>query len=380
MIRRTLRRLREAQREIVGLGLLGLAAVATFAVTHALARHERQVSLDDAAEWHDRGRRLLAGGAREEAIRALRKAAVLDRGRKEYATALGRALAGAGRPDEAERVLLRLRAGSPNDPAINLELARIAATRADVDTAVHYYHSALYGIWPGESADARNAVRAELVRFLLLQGRRDAALAELVALSTTLPVTARARAEAGAMFLGAGDPARALDEFGRALRADPAAADALAGAGEAAFALGRYAEARRYLRRVPDLPPRLAELRDLAHDVLSSDPLAPRIAPAERRRRMTAGLARAQARAGECAARLEAGDPARPALEAAAAEARVAAAGLASGGRGLLERIEGGVNLMYRLERAAEHACPGGSRMDRALLVIGQRHVEAPDE
>jgi Tfp pilus assembly protein PilF len=378
MIFRILAGVQEARREIVLLGLLAAIALVAFAGTHALARHERDVRLRDAAAWHERGRRDLAAGARDDAIRALRRAVLLDRGRREYATALGRALAEAGRADEAGRVLVRLRAASPDDPAINLELARLAATRAEVDRAVHYYHSALYGLWPGERAADRNAVRAELARFLLLQDRRPAALAELVALGTTTPETAAARVELGGMFLGAGDPARALDEFRRALRIDPRAAGALAGAGEAAFALDRFADARGYFRQARSLPPRLEELRDLADAVLTSDPLAPRIAPAERRRRLLAALARAQARAAECLARLDAGDPARPALEAAQAEARAAAA--AAGGPGVIERAEAGVDLTYRIEQRAEQACPGGTRLDAALLIIGRRHAETADE
>jgi tetratricopeptide (TPR) repeat protein len=371
---------RQLQRDIAGLALLCVAAIAMFAVTHAMAGRERLANLRDAAAWYQAGQRHAAQGRRDDAIRALRRATVLDRDRREYATALGRALGEAGRPAEAERVLVRLRAASPDDPAINLELARLAAARAAVDAAVHYYHSALYGIWPGDDVRARNDVRAELARFLMAHGRRPAALAELVALGTTLPDTARARTEVGAMFLGAGDPARAYDEFRRALVLAPDDREALAGAGEAAFALGRYAEARRHLRRAGDLEPRLVELRDLADDILSADPLAPRIAPAERRRRLASALQRADARAGECLARLEAADPARLSMEAAAAGARAVAGGLTPGGRSTLEHIERGVDLMYRIERSADEVCPGGTRLDRALLVIGQRHADSPDE
>lgn len=371
---------RQVQRDIAGLGLLSVAAIAMFAMTHAIAAWERHTHLRDAAAWYEAGQRHAAGGRRDDAIRALRRATVLDRDRREYAIALGRALGDAGRPAEAERILVRLRAAAPDDPAINLALARLAAARAAVDAAVHYYHSALYGIWPADEAGARNDVRAELARFLMAHGRRPAALAELVALGTTLPDTARARAEVGALFLGAGDPARAHDEFTRALRHAPEDREAMAGAGEAAFALGRYAEARRHLRRAGSLAPRLLELRDLADDILSGDPLAPRISPDERRRRLASALERAEARAGECLSRLEAADPARLSMEAAAAGARTVALGLAPGGRSTLEHIERGVDLMYRVERSAEEVCPGGTRLDRALVIIGQRHADAPDE
>ena len=54
-------------------------------------------------------------------------------------------------------------------------------------------------------------------------------------------------------MLEAGSTQRALDQFNRALSLAPDDGDALSGAGDAAFRLGDYAGARRFLLRVGDL-------------------------------------------------------------------------------------------------------------------------------
>ena len=152
-------------REIFQLAGLVAIAVAAFLVTRAVAASNRDMSLRDAAEWFRRGQEAMRRPSRRR-DRSLRRATVRDRDDKRYVLALAQALAlkhdtrsRAQRPDDAAGI-------RPEDREINLQLARLAATRQDVTEALRFYHNALYAPWPIEQADARRAVRLELIRFL----------------------------------------------------------------------------------------------------------------------------------------------------------------------------------------------------------------------
>src|SRR6188474_1345492 len=91
----------------------------------------------------------------------------------------------------------------------------------------------------------------------------DSAIAELVALATDIPDEPTAHLELASRFARAGDRRNALTQFQSALRRAPGDLRALTGAGEAAFELGQYQLARRYLRGIPGGDTRLVEKRDL---------------------------------------------------------------------------------------------------------------------
>lgn len=365
---------RQARRELVGVVLLSLVSVLAFAGTQALARHESRVHREDAARWYASGRAALDGDRSEAALTALRRAASLDRGNREYAIAYGEALADLGRLDRALRVLEALRTASPGDPRINLALARIAAGRASVDAAVRYYHSALYGTWPDEAAQERTHVRIELVRMLLSAGRRDAARAELAALEGTAPDTLDNHLAVGSLLLQAGDAAHALDAYGRALVLDAGDDRALAGAGRAAFALGRYAEARRWLSRVAAPDADLSRMREIAAYIQTANPLAPRLSAAERRRRAAAALRAARERVQTCLLEPGLATDSRATLGEALAAAELAAT-TAGRGEDVMSAVEATLGQVRRLEEAAEGICPADA-LNTALLVIARRAEE----
>ena len=134
---------------------------------------------------------------------------------------------------------------TPEAADVNTELARLEARDGDLDEARRYYQSALNAVWSQEQSDVRRGLRLELIHLLLAHNEKSRALAELLLLSANLPDTAASHAEAGQLFLDAGDPHRALDQFARALVLDPSNALALAGAGESAFAEADYTRAHR---------------------------------------------------------------------------------------------------------------------------------------
>jgi tetratricopeptide (TPR) repeat protein len=200
-------------------------------------------------------------------------------------------------------------------------------------------------------------------------------LSELLALTANLPPDSALQTRVGAMCLSAGDPRLALDHFSRAIDIDSKNERALAGAGQAAFQLADYSSALRYLNAAPKDEPRLAELREVARLVLQGDPLAARLRANERRQRLSAALQQAARRLDGCSnlppgsanASLE---PLRNELEEFQSERETARKGQDS-----RDAIDEGVDLAYRIERAAAQSCPlPPTPLDRALLLIGRRH------
>ena len=184
-------------REIFQLTVLILVAIGAFLLTRAVAASNREMSLRDAAEWYRQGQQAIEAGRVDDAIDSLRRATVRNRSDTRYVLALARALALKGDDDAARSVLLTLRESTPEDPDINLQLARLAAARQDVTDALRFYHNALYAPWPADQADARRRVRLELIRFLLTHDQASRALSELLALSTDLPDDVPLRLEGG---------------------------------------------------------------------------------------------------------------------------------------------------------------------------------------
>ncbi len=159
---------RVLNRELLLLIALGVIAIGVFAFTKRMAAKEQQLDARIAAIWYDEGERQLSSGKVERAIESFRKATTDALGNRTYTLALATALAAGNHDAEAEQTLLRLRESEPEDAEINLQMARLAAKRGEVDDAVHYYRNALYGRWTGAEMDEqKRQVRAELIRFLL---------------------------------------------------------------------------------------------------------------------------------------------------------------------------------------------------------------------
>jgi tetratricopeptide (TPR) repeat protein len=180
--------------------------------------------------------------------------------------------------------------------------------------------------------------------------------------------------QVGRLFLSAGDPRQALDRFVSALDTDPDDGPALAGAGESAFELADYEEARRYFNAAPDEDEGVAALREVAELVLASDPLEPRLRVSERSRRLLLMFEQATASLDICLADPSVGG--RDSLEALQIEtADFDAAVAEERPTDLRDLIDEGVDLVYRVERSIEIRCSTPiTPLDRALLLIGRRH------
>ena len=159
-------------REILQLLLLGALAVAAFFVTRALAASNRETTLNNGAEWYQRGTNLAREGDLAEAVESFRRAAVTNRREPKYVLALADALSRQHQNDAARAALLSLRGSMPEDPEVNLRLARLAARRGDIAETVSYYQNTLYAPRRAGENEQRRRVRLELIDFLL--GRKQA--------------------------------------------------------------------------------------------------------------------------------------------------------------------------------------------------------------
>jgi tetratricopeptide (TPR) repeat protein len=364
-------------QELLKLALLIALAVVAFFVTRAIAANNRETTLRDAAEWYDRGRHALDAGDAAGAVDAFRHASLIKRADRGYALALARALFRTSQLDAALRTLLSLRELAPEDAEINLELARLEATRGDSADATRYYHNALYAPWPAEQADARRRLRFELIRFLLNHNQSARAESELVALGNDVPADVHTHVEVGNLFMTVGDYRRALDQFQQALGLAPHDIAALAGASRAAVDSGDYPLAQRYLRDPSSQTSELADLRALVDLVLSKDPLAARIGSRARRDRLHEALSHVEQRLAACTA-APTSAPATTRLPGLLEETRRRSDELMRTSTLDSDTIEGGLELVGRAERAISTACSPADRLDRALILIAERHGVGP--
>jgi Flp pilus assembly protein TadD len=275
--------------------------VATFAVILAtivgllfadasLARVDERESRATAADLYDEGRALLAQGDAAEASDRFASALAMERTNTNYARALAQALLEGGRREEAERALRTLLERAESDGAANLTMAHLLVKTGRMDDAKSYYHRAIYGRWGADSAQQRLRARLELIDLLARRGDEPEMLAELLPLeasSTDAPL----RRRLGHLFIQAGSPSRGAAILRDILRADPNDADAYAGMGDAALALGNFRTARADLLQAQRLRPSdstIARRLAIADTVLALDPEARGVDDGERylRRRM----------------------------------------------------------------------------------------------
>lgn len=366
--------------------VLTLAAVIGFAgVGHLVSRFT--------ANQHTRGHKLYdlgLGAARaghyDEAIAAFRAALTCEPANSQYQLSLARALRDSNDPrrlDEAESYLVALWQRTPQDAAVNLALARVAAHRGSVEDATRYYHNAMYGVWNAEPDANRNKSRVELIQFLLKQNASDKAESELMALATSLPQGSSAHLEAAQLFARGRDYSGALGQYEEVLHGDPGNVAALAGAGQAAYQSGNYASAQHYLQEAVRANPQDADSRELlatTEEVLRANPFQSHISDAERNRRIAAALAQSEKRLSECAEQSEANRSAESASALSSLKARWNAA------RGELPHLRAPgetdmpdaiMDVVFQIEQETASLCGAPRGLDLALLLISQKREAA---
>jgi len=262
-----------------------LAFIGTSFLASWLQRRQIAVS----RQWIQHAERALSDGKPETAIKDFRAVLGFAPETPEIRFQLAQALVAAGDFSDAKSNYLALRDMDPNSGSLNLALARLEARSGNSAEAQGYYRAAIAGSWDNDTVTTRQRTRLELVRYLFSKKAYADAQPELILMVQNAPDDLALLLETGSLLMKAGDPQHALVIYGRALTIAPDNKSALLGAGEAAYATGRYLTARRFLSRLeqhPDQVPdpeltRAQESLNNINDVLSAFP-APGLPTGER--------------------------------------------------------------------------------------------------
>ena len=368
-------------REIV-LSLTAVIVVVLFFLTGFITRdyHRKLTALG--RQWFDEGEQQLKSGNAAAALADFHTALVYSPDDTQIQFQLAQALAAEGRNSEARAYLLELQVHAPSDAPISLALARIAAGSGSEADALRYYHGAIYGVWPSEAEANRLNARLELCRFLIARGDTSIAEAELISLASEIPERngASLHAQTGELFLRIGDATRALSEFRSALTVAHAPVEALRDAGLAAYQLGEFQQAARYLdraHRLSDKDTGVSHALDISRLVTSADPYAPGLSEAERRDRARRDFEQAFGRLQSCAKSrgidlFASGAPqsemATLGMQAKALDPQLTDENL----RRHPGQIDVAMNLVFVVEDAAAKECGAPQGMDEALTLMGK--------
>ena len=361
------------QRPVLLVAFSVLGVMSFLAVTGlSRAYHAQRETLG--SRWFARGVSDLDAKNYHAAVTDFRAALLYSRDSFSYQQNLAEALIGMKRTGEASAYLLNLWEREPENGVVNLELARIASQQpGQTEQALRYYHDAIYAAWPaGEEAKRRDA-RLELIEILLRDGRRAEAQAELIALSENEGNNPAEQDELGDLFLRAGDYEHALAAFRMSLRAARNNLSAAAGAGQAAFELGQYPLALRYLQIAVTGDPNDAQSADrlkMAQTVLRFDPFRRNISATERNRAVMAAFTVAGERLKACPVPKAPGSGPSMNDEWTDLQPRITNAGL----RANANLAESAMDVVFRVERETSVACGAPNGPDFALLLISRLH------
>jgi tetratricopeptide (TPR) repeat protein len=356
---------------LAGLGVIFFVAVAGL----SRAYHAQRDALGN--RWFSRGVADLNAGHFDRAVTEFRAALLYSRDNYDYQLNLAEALIGEKRTSEAYSYLVNLWDRQPENGVINLELARIAAQRGQTQQALRYYHNAIYAVWPGDQEVKRRDTRLELIEYLLSINANAQAQSELIALEENLGEDPAQQKRVGDLFLRAQDYEHALAAYRLCLKSDRRNEGALAGAGWAAFQLGRYPLAEHYLQAAVAANPgdaQSAERLKTAELVLRMDPFRRQISVAERNRIVVEAFGAAGQRLSSCA------------TAKTSAEANGTQPSLADSWAKLKPRIseqelrrnpdlvEEAMDLVFEIERQTSATCGTPAGTDLALLLIAKLH------
>jgi len=279
--------LRYVQRRVLLLSLVPLGLLFALTVTLARTYHAREEGL--VQEWFRQGNQDMAAGQPAKALEDFRNALSYAPDNDLVQLRLAEALLADGQLAEARSYFVNLWDRSPGSGQVNLDLAHLSMRMNDVEEAIRYFRSAIYGSWDKDPTKQRQTTRLELCEYLISQGRSVDAQAELAGLAAdTPPEDALLHVETGRLFMKAGEPGMALAEFEAALRNNRRQSQWLAYAGNASFAAGDYNKAETYLTRAVREKPSDEDVALLGtvRELLSIDPFRAGLSDEEQARRV----------------------------------------------------------------------------------------------
>ena len=359
------------QRPVI-LTLMTVLAIACFLAVTGLSRAYQQQREFLGNRWFNRGVADLKAQNYDAAVTEFRAALLYSRDNYSYQLNLAEALIGARQTGQASAYLVNLWDREPEDGLVNLELARVAKQSGQSEEAVRYYHDAVYAEWPSDQENMRREARLELIQLLLGTGAKPQAQAELIALSESVGEDPAQQEEVGQLFLRAGNYEQALNAFELSLRRDGQNAASLAGAGEAAFELRRYAVAAHYLDEAAAANPKDTRSQDnlkTAQLVLHMDPFQREISVAERNRMVVDAFETAGKRLESCAVTPRPGGPPNSLSQSwNSMKPQITERGLQRDP----DLADSAMDLVFRIERQADSQCGAPQGADLALVLIAK--------
>jgi predicted Zn-dependent protease len=353
-------------------------AVMAFTVTFIFTRsyQKKQVALGE--RWFHRGETSLEHGRPADAITSLRTAMLYQPDGRDYRLRLAQALAANGDSDQAIAYFSNLWESQPGNGLLNLELARLYARKGEIRKASQFYNGSIYGAWDENPAEQRRLARLEYINFLLASGSPTQAQAEAITLQAGVPQNDVAnRFLAADLLMRTGELQRALEEYLSLSSSDPLRS--ALGAGQAAFRLGRFRSAAKYLQEAIDKGggnPSIASQVQESRLVLSLDPMQRRLTAAERARRAAVAYATAGQRLQQCAlAKNQALQVAPPTTDLQKLYDEWAALGPAPDEKKLAadpDQRDQLMDLVSRIEEASNRNCGLPTGSDWALLMLGR--------
>ena len=283
-----------------------VAIIAGFGLTKAYVSYLRSLESSLAQRWFQRGEQAVAKGYASVAIDDYRNALGYAEGNPEYRLKLAEALMKEGRLAEARANLLTLWSKDPADAQLNLDLARVYVALKKPELAVRYYRAAIDGVWESDPLQRRVDARMELVHYLMQNGGKARASAELIAIQAESPDDPAVSLKVGDLLLQLGENSRASKSFNAILKQNDKDVDALSGAGQAALAMGDYPQAVRLLTKADDLTgskagtPQADRLA-LAQQAYDTDPYLRDLTISQRANRVAAAFDLAMERLRSCA-------------------------------------------------------------------------------
>lgn len=364
------------QRPVM-LAALSVLAVGFFLFVTMLSHRYQAQRAALGNRWFTRGVADLNAQKYDAAATEFRAALLYSRDEYSYQLNLAEALMGLQHTEEASAYLLNLWDREPGNGLVSVELARIAAQQGRTDDAIRYYHGAVYAAWSSGEEDKRREARLELIELLLRIHADAEAQSELIALAANGGQDSAQQAHIGDLLLRANDYEHALAAYRASLHLNRRNAPALSGAGYAAFELGRYPVALRYLQAAVANNPSDSESASrlkTAEMVLHLDPFRRGISSIERNRIVVEGFATAGARIKSCV--LPAGSAASGTTDSSSSnqwsrlKPRITEFGLRRN-PGLVETA---MDLVFRIERDTSSTCGTPTGADLALLLISREH------
>jgi tetratricopeptide (TPR) repeat protein len=366
-----------AHKPAVVLVALLLIAVLGFVTVGRLVRAFDSRQRTIAAEMYHRG--LIDRNNRDFKLAAnhFRTALSFDRNNYVYQLNLAESLASLGNnyDEQARTYLLNLWDRAPQDGQVNLELARLSANKNQLDDAIRYYHNAIYGIWKDSTGGSRRQTRLELVDFLLAHNEKTQAQSELIASAASLPPDPAAHARIAERLMRVNDYTDALSQYRAVLDIDHKNSDALRGAGQAAFLLGDFRTAQRYLQSAKEhgsQDPEADHMLQTADLVLRNDPFRRKLSDQERRQRTIAAFNQAGLRLQDCAQQKGDGlnTPGTPLQSLNAQWTKLKPKVASSYRSGNSEIAETAMDLVFQIEQQSAQLCGQPTGLDEALLRI----------